>query len=205
MSWTDAAVATLKTQWADGKSASEIVVLIADRHGLRKTRSAVIGKVHRLGLGGRGRPWSPRGAGPARRPPPAPKGSREHPGRHPARRMEAPRRAVPPRPAPPLPDIATLAPTASLETLAPTSCRYPIGDPGAAGFGFCGRPAHDRGPYCAAHRAACRPPAAVREKYRRRRREKRDEAWLAYLDMHRTGAGARAKRTSLSDEFGLAL
>ena len=51
MSWTDERVEELKKLWAEGLSASQI----ATRMG-GVTRNAVIGKVHRLGLSGRGRP-----------------------------------------------------------------------------------------------------------------------------------------------------
>jgi GcrA cell cycle regulator len=48
MSWTDERVETLKTMWAEGKSASQIAKELG---GI--TRNAVIGKVHRLGLSNR--------------------------------------------------------------------------------------------------------------------------------------------------------
>jgi GcrA cell cycle regulator len=48
MTWTDERVETLKTMWAEGKSASQIAKELG---GI--TRNAVIGKVHRLGLSNR--------------------------------------------------------------------------------------------------------------------------------------------------------
>lgn len=48
MSWTDERVETLKTMWAEGKSASQIAKELGG-----VTRNAVIGKVHRLGLSNR--------------------------------------------------------------------------------------------------------------------------------------------------------
>ena len=53
MSWTDERVELLKKLWQDGLSASQIA---AELGGV--TRNAVIGKVHRLGLSGRGQPTS---------------------------------------------------------------------------------------------------------------------------------------------------
>ena len=50
MAWTDERVERLKKLWTDGLSASQIA---ADLGGV--TRNAVIGKVHRLGLSGRGK------------------------------------------------------------------------------------------------------------------------------------------------------
>jgi GcrA cell cycle regulator len=31
------------------------------------------------------------------------------------------------------------------------TCKWPIGDPGHAGFGFCGAPPRDNAPYCDHH------------------------------------------------------
>jgi GcrA cell cycle regulator len=38
-----------------------------------------------------------------------------------------------------------------LMDLGRANCRWPIGHPGAADFGFCNRRRIDGGPYCAAH------------------------------------------------------
>jgi GcrA cell cycle regulator len=43
------------------------------------------------------------------------------------------------------PGLATCA------TLGSGMCKWPIGDPGAEGFTFCGRPSHDGRPYCQGH------------------------------------------------------
>jgi hypothetical protein len=75
----------------------------------------------------------------------------------------------------PVPEQKALAraETATLADLGPTTaervwelaagcCCWPIGDPGASGFNFCGRPAVGGEPYCAAHRAAAhRRPATT--------------------------------------------
>src|SRR2546423_15376928 len=63
--WTDERVELLKKLWADGLSASRIAVELG---GI--TRNAVIGKVHRLGLSGRGEnPPPPGNPAPHTRPP----------------------------------------------------------------------------------------------------------------------------------------
>lgn len=51
--WPKPQVETLKTLWAEGKSASEIAKVLPGR-----SRCSVIAKVHRLGLAGRGMPES---------------------------------------------------------------------------------------------------------------------------------------------------
>jgi hypothetical protein len=44
-----------------------------------------------------------------------------------------------------------VAPTATLASLSEHGCRWPIGEPGEAGFGFCGRTRAGRGAYCQGH------------------------------------------------------
>lgn len=53
--WTDERVEILKTEWATGKSASQIANILGG-----VTRNSVIGKVHRLGLVGRSEASVPR-------------------------------------------------------------------------------------------------------------------------------------------------
>jgi GcrA cell cycle regulator len=50
-----------------------------------------------------------------------------------------------------------------LAKLGPKDCRYPIGDPGATDFKFCGALAKPNLPYCAHHCAKCYRPAVVKE------------------------------------------
>jgi GcrA cell cycle regulator len=131
--WRDDRVATLKQLWADGLSASEIARTLGG-----VTRNAVLGKLHRLGLLGT-RPRIPLEA----------KRVRPRRTRIIARRTSVPQRAS---------AGAVVAPPdwpgeiASVEGLGAHHCRWPIGDPRAEGFSFCGRRA-DGGPYCPAHRA----------------------------------------------------
>ena len=51
MEWTEERVARLKALWGEGRTASQIAVILGD-----VTRNAVIGKAHRLGLKGRPSP-----------------------------------------------------------------------------------------------------------------------------------------------------
>ena len=141
--WSDDRVTTLKTLWLEGLSAAQI----ARRLG-GVTRNAVIGKVHRLGLSGRASP--------------------SRPGRAP--RISAPRtaRIARSRPPPRL-QVRQAVPVvlegpglvADMSELRAHMCKWPIGDPKAAGFSFCGRAAE--GPYCPSHAAAgVRPGTAWR-------------------------------------------
>lgn len=129
--WSPDRIALLRRLWLeDGLSASEI----APRLGV--SRNAVLGKVHRLGLSNR----RPRQA-----PPPRP--------RCPQRRRSKPpvtsKRTL--QPATSGWDAPSVGLAARVEDLTPCACRWPIGDPRAPAFGFCGRPAA-AAPYCEAHR-----------------------------------------------------
>lgn len=53
--WTDERVEILKTEWATGKSATQIAVILGG-----VTRNSIIGKVHRMGLPGRAEASAPR-------------------------------------------------------------------------------------------------------------------------------------------------
>jgi GcrA cell cycle regulator len=162
MEWTDERVEQLKTLWLSGASAKEISVRLGGA-----SRNAVIGKVHRLGLGGRGAPATPRGvAGAAPRRLRSPAGSAqlkpktqiqpEHPGQATAS-MPATRRT----------DAAPtdLAPTAELLSLHRHSCRWPVGHPDDADFGFCGRNRDARTPYCEHHSQQARRRSSLSPSY----------------------------------------
>lgn len=135
--WTDTRVETLTTLWRSGLSASQIARALGS-----VTRNAVIGKLHRLGLAGRATPRSPRPIR-AARVPVRPARARQRSQRPLPRRGDAAKA--------PLQDVVDGVGAFDLSTLAPHACRWPIGDPRASGFGFCGEPAN-AGPYCEAHR-----------------------------------------------------
>jgi GcrA cell cycle regulator len=140
--WNDERIEALTRMWREGLSASQVARQLGG-----VSRSAVIGKVHRLGIAGRDAPSRPNALG----------------GR-PSTRLRASaggvRRAVtgatprPPRaaPAPPAPRLPfEVAATASIHTLTEHGCRWPIGEPEEAAFGFCGRIRTGAGSYCAGH------------------------------------------------------
>ena len=66
-------------------------------------------------------------------------------------RVAAPVAAVPPAPEGP-------GLIASMADLCGPACKWPIGDPKAADFSFCGRPTEGAHPYCAGHGAAAFRP-----------------------------------------------
>ena len=156
MAWTDERVETLKSMWLGGSSASQIAAALGD-----VTRNAVIGKVHRLGLSGRGKPTST--ATPKVRKP----------------RSSTPRTRRPSRPTQPLVSGATAlkghpdfqaeylpveelrprveltlvgeSPRLSVHELTEATCKWPVGDPLSDDFHFCGRQAGEGSPYCSYH------------------------------------------------------
>lgn len=140
--WTDDRVEQLKKLWADGLSGSQI----ADELG-GVSRSAVIGKVHRLGLGGR--------VPGARRSPRKPRvnGPRVKPGalslRSGLAHLQVATRAPAPEPDVPSDPEIPVEQRRTLLQLTSETCRWPVGDPRQPGFFFCGAAA--KGTYCEHH------------------------------------------------------
>lgn len=138
--WTEARIERLKTLWREGRTAEQIAAEL--QNGI--TRSAVLGKVHRMGLS-EGRPERPRtrkaGAGrPSRSAafPSADPGLERPPETPEVRELRA---HAPARPSKG-PDIVSVR---------SGQCRWPYGDPGKDLI-LCGRPVV-RGAFCAGHAA----------------------------------------------------
>jgi GcrA cell cycle regulator len=136
--WTDERIEALTRMWRDGLSAAQVARQLGG-----VSRSAVIGKVHRLGIAGRDCPTRPRALGgrPSTRTRKASAGG--------VRRPQAGPRT--PRPAAAPGVVFEVAPTASIHTLNEHGCRWPIGDPNETGFGFCGRTRERASSYCTGH------------------------------------------------------
>jgi GcrA cell cycle regulator len=147
MDWTEEQIGRLRTLWAEGHSTAEI----GRRMGISK--NAVVGKAHRLNLSARPSPIRrvPGQVAAPRAPRPAPMRAVDRPGFVPraftvvgASAAPRPVQAPAPRPqaAPPPPP-----------RLSNAACCWPIGEPGKAGFRFCGDRALATKPYCEAHAA----------------------------------------------------
>lgn len=141
MNWTDERVETLKKLWLDGLSAGQIAKQLGG-----VTRNAVIGKVHRLGLSGREMPSHPIRMAkfrPPRRPITATPARAYGHSAKPSRRSTV---------STPLAIARVELPgTATLFTLGAHMCKWPIGDPSADDFTFCGRRAGERDSFCIDH------------------------------------------------------
>ena len=145
MPWTEERVETLKKLWQGGLSASQIA---AELGGI--TRNAVIGKVHRLGLSGRGQPTAPI--------------KRQRRANAPAARrtrqavtignlaLRADYEALVETEFRPRRDVVVpIAKKLSIFALTERTCKWPIGDPGQEDFHFCGHDSLDGAPYCEYH------------------------------------------------------
>jgi GcrA cell cycle regulator len=162
MSWSDERVELLRRLWSEGLSASQIA---AELGGI--TRNAVIGKVHRLGLSGRAK--SPSSAAPRPRKPRAP--SQILRVSRPALRGNtalAPMYELDIEPEPELTEnIIPLGQRCSILELSEDKCHWPIGDPGAPDFFFCGGKTIEGLPYCGYHSRIAYQPLADRRKDKR--------------------------------------
>jgi GcrA cell cycle regulator len=159
MSWTDERVELLKKLWQDGLSASQIA---AELGGV--TRNAVIGKVHRLGLSGRGQPTSSikrqrrtHSTGVRRVRQMITVGNLALRADHLPETETRPRRDV----------VVPIARKLSIFQLTEKTCKWPIGDPGQEDFHFCGHDSLDNLPYCEYHAGVAYQAPEPRRRLRR--------------------------------------
>jgi GcrA cell cycle regulator len=153
ITWTDDRVEQLRKLWEAGLSASQIAGELGNI-----TRNAVIGKVHRLGLSGRTKSTSSAAPRPRKsRPPthmeritrPAVRGNTAL-----AQAFEMELETDPIA----YDNVVPMAQRRTLLELTDETCRWPIGDPGAPEFFFCGGKSLSGLPYCANHsRVAYQP------------------------------------------------
>lgn len=159
--WTDAQVARLKVLWAAGASHSEVAADL----GCGFTRSAIAGKIARLGIN-RGKRVtvareSTAASAPAIKPAQAAQRPSVQPTSHPPQRRN-PTNSIPEKVAianaePGLPkylEEPAVGKGLRLVDLTPHTCRWPFGDPLTEQFYFCGEPGADlkeNRPYCPFH------------------------------------------------------
>jgi GcrA cell cycle regulator len=146
--WTRERVEQLRSLTEAGLSCAQIA------RKLGVSRNAVIGKLNRLGIS--------RGRTPAAARPPAPPSMAARPRRPNILAQRQILRAVYAEAPAPAADAAIAGGgRCSLLDLAKGKCRWPLSDPGASDFSFCGNAAVAGLPYCAGHaRLAYRPPNA---------------------------------------------
>lgn len=154
--WTAERSDIAVAMWERGWSASEIAL---ELRGV--SRSAVIGRLHRLG---KTRSYAPGNVNkPTPRPrkprqPRKPKQNHSNAPATPAQHKAARANFVAAAESTELPaDVSPVACT--LEELDNTRCRWPMGDPGTEAFRFCGAPPLSTGPYCSRHADLAFTPA----------------------------------------------
>lgn len=186
MNWTDERVEQLRKLWAEGLSASQIA---AQMGGV--TRNAVIGKVHRLKLSSRGKSTSsqPRAkktintaTAQTTRQTSAPRASSGSPSRGgsgggsgggthsigaTALKSEYRTNAISAQVLEFAPALVAPEPKKlMLVELSERTCKWPIGDPMATDFNFCGVDSGESGPYCQYHAKLAYQPASERRRVR---------------------------------------
>lgn len=155
--WTPERIDLLKKLWQEGKSAGQCAAYLGE--GL--TRSAVIGKVHRLKLAKRGQTSHPK-------PKPVPRlKSNNHGGLafkiSQARKdglegTDAMEAVLGKRTAPIVEEIEEgidVTHLLGVMQVSDRTCRYPHGDPLLPNFGFCARTPKPSSVYCPEHHARC--------------------------------------------------
>lgn len=169
MTWTDERIDLLKKLWADGRSASQI----AKQLGV--TRNAVIGKVNRLDL-----PMRKTTVSTPRRRQSYVRLNQQHgasPDQLRAQRIKDRQRAALKAIEPdPVPAEAQKPLRLSLINLTDKTCKWPIGDPQAPEFHFCGNTAPLEDPYCPFHQKMAYQPNSSRDAMRRAAQHRQLEA-----------------------------
>lgn len=179
--WTDERVELLKKLWAEGLSASQIAAQLGS-----VSRNAVIGKVHRLKLSGRGKTTSsqPRVKKVNTAPSPVQRSSGTLGGSSigasqtvsrlvtksvgaVALQTEFDAETVVSPVARTVSDVVVpISRNLELVQLTERTCKWPNGDPLHADFHFCGNETGESGPYCAYHSRLAYQPASERRRAR---------------------------------------
>jgi GcrA cell cycle regulator len=162
--WTTERVALLKNRIAAGLSCAEVA------RELEVSRNAVIGKANRLGLS---RLKSMTAGQPARSDNAKIAGLERPRAKSPRQGIVTPHQiaqALRRKPRLPFAEVPVdIANRCSLLELQQGQCRWPISEPGAQDFGFCGSERAQGVPYCAGHaRMAYRPGTRVNLHHRER-------------------------------------
>lgn len=165
--WTDERVELLRKLWADGLSASQIAAQLGS-----VSRNAVIGKVHRLKLSGRGRttaaaPRTKKATTPAQGRIVKTQVTRVITATSGANALKVAFDAQPVMRARPVEDVVVpIQRKLMLIQLTERTCKWPNGDPLSEDFNFCGADSGESGPYCSFHARVAYQPASERRRAR---------------------------------------
>jgi hypothetical protein len=172
--WSEQAVERLTTMWRDGATGPAIAAALTQEFGTPRSRSAVMGMVHRLGLKGQqGRLAEEPAAGPGE-PSSDPGGPVASPGEAlsdapQALSSEAEALSSPPDAPPPAPVLTVVRPEPRPADWPPADgipmadlrwgeCRWPVSEFRAVQHRFCAARATGDSPYCAEHRRRATTP-----------------------------------------------
>lgn len=186
MNWTDERVELLKKLWSEGLSASQIAAQLGG-----VSRNAVIGKVHRLKLSGRGKTTSaaPRSKKPAPAPVSTPRATTttsSSAGASSASTSQTSVRATVMKTAgaaalqaevladavaepvirPSEDVVVPISRHLTLLQLTERTCKWPVGDPLHDDFHFCGHESGESSPYCSYHSKLAFQPTTERRRAR---------------------------------------
>ncbi|MFC0245022.1 GcrA family cell cycle regulator [Falsochrobactrum ovis] len=185
MNWTEERVELLKKLWNEGLSASQVAAQLGG-----VSRNAVIGKVHRLKLSGRGKTTTAAARSkkanttPAAAAAPRPATSTTNNNRPQATttirnatvtktvgatalQMEYVADAVSETVIQAESDVVVpISRRLNLLQLSERTCKWPIGDPMHDDFHFCGHESDDSSPYCTYHAKLAFQPASERRRAR---------------------------------------
>jgi GcrA cell cycle regulator len=174
MNWTDERVEQLKKLWAEGLSASQIAAQLGG-----VSRNAVIGKVHRLKLSGRGKTTSTQTR--SKKVNTSASGGQRSGGSigHMSSRVMNRSVGATALQAEYSTDLVTHTITKTvtdvvvpisrrleLVQLSERTCKWPVGDPLQPDFNFCGNDVGESGPYCTYHSRLAYQPASDRRRIR---------------------------------------
>ncbi|CAN7616722.1 GcrA family cell cycle regulator [Phyllobacterium sp. LjRoot231] len=174
MNWTDERVEQLKKLWAEGLSASQIAAQLGG-----VSRNAVIGKVHRLKLSGRGKTTSTQTR--SKKVNTSTSGGQRSSGSigHMSSRVMNRSVGATALQAEYSTDLITHTVTKTvtdvvvpisrrleLVQLSERTCKWPVGDPLQPDFNFCGNDVGESGPYCTYHSRLAYQPASDRRRIR---------------------------------------
>lgn len=173
MNWTDERVDLLKKLWGEGLSASQIAAQLGG-----VSRNAVIGKVHRLKLSGRGKSAAAQAR--VKKGVTAATGQGVHVA-HGAGTVRTVTKSIgatalqadyvvdaiaEPVRRPAQEVVVPISRRLSLAQLTERTCKWPIGDPLADDFHFCGNDSRETGPYCNYHSKMAFQPVSERRRQR---------------------------------------
>ncbi|EJF74495.1 GcrA cell cycle regulator [Bartonella alsatica] len=174
MGWTCERVELLKKFWSEGLSASQIAVQLGG-----VSRNAVIGKVHRLKLPGRGK--TAQGVSRAQKTSTSPLSPRVHrttstvsPANSAscsvvatALKMEFVAEDIKETDVSEKQNVVVpISRQLNLLQLSENTCRWPVGDPLSSDFHFCGADSGENSPYCTFHAKIAFQPISERRRIR---------------------------------------